>query len=146
MQGMLALLQALPRDTAVTNGTLLDWLLPLFEDARDEYHALATDNSDQIEAVVLGLESARAEAADDATRQVVVAAVGLAALAYQRSGWMNKDLGFTMGCPKDMAEEFTKVQVMVQAWSNANAAADAAAAADDDDDNDDDDDAAAVQS
>lgn len=124
MQGLLSMLQSMPRDEAVTNGFLMDWLLPLFEDARDEYHSLATENSDQIAVLAEEVDEVADNASeaprpvDEGTRQVVIAAVGLAAVAYQRAGWMDKDLKITSKCPKDLAEEYTKVQKFVQAWAS----------------------------
>lgn len=122
MQGLLSMLQALPRDTPVTNGMLVDWVLPLFEDAREEYHALSSENLDQIAALaddVAAVDDDKEDGAiDEGARRVVIAAVGLAALAYKRSGWLDDSLKITSKCPKDLAEEYDRVQKFVQAWAS----------------------------
>lgn len=120
MQGLLAMLQALPRDIPVTNGMLVDWVLPLFEDARDEYHALTSDNLEQISSLaddVASIEQDREPAGvDEGARRVVIAAIGLAAMAYKRSGWLDDDFKTTSKCPKDLADEYARVQKFVEAW------------------------------
>lgn len=118
LQGLLALLQSQPRDGAVTNATLVDWLLPLFEDARDEYHALAAENAEQIATVADEIDDADADGPDEGSRQVVAALAGMLSMAMQRAGWMSDQMAPTDKCPKDLAEEFGKVQMFVQAWIN----------------------------
>lgn len=120
MQGLLDLLKALPRDGAVTVSMLTDWLLPLFEDARDEYHALAESAVDQVTDVIDELDESTA-AIDTGTRQVVFAAVGLAIMAYKRAGWIDDKSGqmeLTARCPKDLSDEYAKVQSLVQLWAS----------------------------
>lgn len=119
MKGLLSLIQSLPRDGAVTNAVLVDWLLPLFEDARDEYHSLASENSDQIASVAEEVEAASAgDGPDEQSRQVVLALAGILSMSLQRMGWMDKNMVVTSKCPKDLADEFSKVQTFVQAWMN----------------------------
>ena len=121
MQGMLALIQSLPRDAAITNGFLLDWLLPLFEDARDEYHALSTENADQIAVLsdeVDAIDPDGAPRIDAGTRNVILSLVALLATAYQRAGWLGPDAStLTPMCPKELAEAFENAQTMVKSWA-----------------------------
>lgn len=122
MQGLLAMLQSLPRDGAVTNATLVDWLLPLFEDARDEYHSLASENSEQIAELtdaVDEIDAGNTPTIDAGTRNVVLSLVALLATAYQRAGWLNADATtLTPGCPKDLSEAFENAQTMVRTWAS----------------------------
>lgn len=117
MKGLLDLLTSLPRDGAVTHAMLRDWVLPLFEDARDEYHALAADNADEIVSVAEAVAEATPSVPDESTRQIVMALAGLVALVMQRARWMDDKLVVTALCPKDLAEEYTKVQTLAQAWA-----------------------------
>lgn len=124
MQAVIGVLNGLPRDGVVTNGFLMDWLLPLFEEARDEYYSMATENADQIAVLSDEVSEVADNIADEpreideGTRQVITAAVGLAAVAYQRAGWMDAELKITSKCPKDLSDEYTKLQKFVQAWAS----------------------------
>lgn len=126
MQGLLSMLQAMPRDAPVTVSTLIDWVLPLFDDARDEYHALTAETIDQMTELAEDVavldeqvgEQKNSPEIDEGARRVVVAAIGLAALAYKRAGWLGDDLKTNSKCPKDLAEEYERVQKFVQAWAS----------------------------
>lgn len=118
MAGLVALLRSTPGDEPVKNSMLLDWVLPLLEDARDEVHSLVSEVTDQLDAVVDGMDDANDDSAanEAAARQVVVALVGFASLVLQRANWMGKDMNLLPTCPPDLVGEFTKVKMLVQTW------------------------------
>lgn len=113
--GLVAQLAGKPGAEPVQVTTLRDWLLPLIEDLRDEYHEMHAD--------ALAMMSADAEDDDDRddiidqSRVVVTSLVGLVTLTFRRVGWADENGNVTPSCPPELAMELARLKELVTEWA-----------------------------
>jgi hypothetical protein len=96
--------------------TLRDWLLPLIEDLRDEYHEMHADTLAMFDAMDDEEDDDRDEVIEQ-SRVVVTSLVGLITLTFRRVGWSDANGDVTASCPPELALELARLKELVTDWA-----------------------------